>query len=181
MVAPHAQQVALLRNVNQGQRGHPTTAMILAAFASAGCDDVSTFQSNGTVVFRSDDPRDAVDDAVIRLCDLGYPRDCFTVPASDLAEIVRAYAGSPESSRLEITLHGTGTIDRDDAEVAREAARRRCRLVASGPGWVVSLNERERESNATPVVERITGGPATSRSMGTMRRLLDRHDSSDEE
>ena len=41
--------VAFLRNVNQGQRGHPSTADIIAGFADAGCPDVELFQSNGTV------------------------------------------------------------------------------------------------------------------------------------
>lgn len=57
-------QVALLRNVNQGQAGHPSTSDIRDAFAVAGCPDAVTFQSNGTVVFESDDP-DAVVETVI--------------------------------------------------------------------------------------------------------------------
>ncbi|WP_344736882.1 hypothetical protein [Microbacterium awajiense] len=48
-------------------------------------------------------------------------------------------------------------------------------MLDAGEGWVVTLNDRERESNATPTVERLTGGRATSRSMTTVRRLLDRH------
>ncbi|MCR2763794.1 hypothetical protein NQ152_09770 [Microbacterium sp. zg.B48] len=40
-----------MRNVNQGQRGHPSTDAILAGFADAGCPDAVTFQSNGTILF----------------------------------------------------------------------------------------------------------------------------------
>ena len=35
--------VAFLRNVNQGQRGHPSTADIVAGFADAGCHDAEKF------------------------------------------------------------------------------------------------------------------------------------------
>lgn len=53
--------VAFLRNVNQGRPGHPSTSDIAEAFASAGCDGARTFQSNGTVVFASADPRGVMD------------------------------------------------------------------------------------------------------------------------
>ena len=36
------------------------------------------------------------------------------------------------------------------------------------------LNDVERQSNGTPVVERITGGPATSRSLATLRKVVER-------
>ena len=55
--------VAFLRNVNQGQRGHPSTDDILAAFADAGVDDALAFQTNGTIVFTCDDPQTTVEAA----------------------------------------------------------------------------------------------------------------------
>lgn len=167
--------VAFLRNVNQGQHGHPSTAMIVEAFVSAGCDDAVPFQSNGTVVFEASDADGVVADVVGMLGARGFPRDCFVMPESDLAFIARAWASSPMLSHLELTLHGAGTLDVDDQLATRETERRRCRLMASGPGWVVVLNERERESNGTPAVERTIDGPATSRSLRTVIRLLDRH------
>lgn len=168
------QYVAFLRNVNQGQRGHPSTAMIRDAFDAAGCDDAATFQSNGTVVFAAAEPDAVVADALAMLESLGYPRDGFFMSAPGLAQIARGYAAAPEVSRMELTLHRGDAIDLADDEAVRAAAHRRCRLVASGAGWVVSVNERERESNATPVAEGVTGGAATSRSIGTVVRLLDR-------
>ncbi len=61
-----------------------------------------------------------------------------------------------------------------DERTAREAARRRCRLLQTGPGWTVVLDERDRESNGTPVLERITGAPASSRGLPTLVQLVDR-------
>jgi len=168
--------VAFLRNVNQGQRGHPSTAMIRDAFAAAGCRDAVTFQSNGTVIFEAAEPDAVVADALAMLDSLGFPRHGFVMSVPEVGAMAATYGAAPDVSRRELTLHGAELIDVDDDDVVRAAAHRRCRLIGTGPGWVVSVNERERESNATPVVEQVTGGPATSRSIGTVVRLLDRHE-----
>lgn len=168
-------QVAFLRNVNQGQRGQPSTADLRAAFADAGCADAVTFQSNGTILFDSADPDTVVTDAVLALAArAGHERQGFGMPLAALVRVVERHAGEADAARRELTLHSGGTIDPDDPGVIGEAAHRRCRIVDSGDGWVVSVNERERESNATPAVERITNLPATSRGMPTLVRLIDR-------
>lgn len=167
--------VAFVRNVNQGQRGHPSTRDLLEAFEDAGCRDLASFQSNGTVVFVADDPAAAVDDAMQALAARsGVECEAFAMALDQIAAIVAAQAGAPDADRRELTLHAGGIIDRSDPDVEREAARRRCVIVDAGPGWVVSSNERTRESNATPVVERLTGSPATSRGLPTLVRLIDR-------
>jgi uncharacterized protein (DUF1697 family) len=48
MAAAREPHVALLRNVNVGQRGHPSTDDLLSAFAAAGATHAVSFQSNGT-------------------------------------------------------------------------------------------------------------------------------------
>lgn len=167
--------VAFLRNVNQGQRGHPSTADVRAAFADAGCPDAALFQSNGTIVFSAGDPDTVIAVAVDALAArTGVERDGFGMPLLTVADIVDVQAHAPDGHRRELTLHGGGVLDGSDPVIAGEAAHRRCRIVASGPGWAVLLNERDRESNGTPVVERITGGPATSRGIPTLVRLVDR-------
>lgn len=149
--------------------------MVVESFAAAGSDAAVPFQSNGTIVFEATDADAIVAEVVAMLGALGYRRDCFVMPASELSAIAHAWAGSPAVSRLELTLHDGGTLDVDGELATREAERRRCRLIASGPGWVVVLNDRERESNGTPAVEHAIGGSATSRSLRTVLRLLDRH------
>jgi uncharacterized protein (DUF1697 family) len=167
--------IAFLRNVNQGQRGHPSTADILAAFADAGARDAVAFQSNGTILFVSDDPQYLVDDATAALAArAGVERQGFWMPWPELAAIVDAHALQPDAARRELTLHGGRAIDRDDPEVVRVAAHRRVSIVDAGDGWIMSVNERDHESNATPVAERLTGAPATSRGLGTLVRLIDR-------
>lgn len=167
--------VAFFRNVNQGQRGHPSTADLLAAFADAGCADAVAFQSNGTVVFTSHDAADALADVRAALiARSGVDREVFGMPLRLVAEVVDAHAAASDAAHLELTLHAGGVLDVDDPVAIEEAAHRRCRLVAAGAGWTVTRNERDRESNATPVVERLTGGPATSRGLPTLMRLVDR-------
>jgi len=167
--------VAFLRNVNQGQRGHPSTSALLTAFADAGCPGAVPFQSNGTIVLDADDPQTATAEAVLALAARsGHEREGFWMPLADVARIVDDHAGCPDAARRELTLHSGGTIDPADPVTIREAAHRRCEIVESGDGWLVAVNERDRESNSTPTVERITGLPATSRGLPTLVRLIDR-------
>lgn len=167
--------VAFLRNVNQGQQGHPSTTMVVESFVAAGSDDAVPFQSNGTIVFDAQEADGIVAAVVATLAARGHPRDCFVMPVSDLARIAQAWAGSPLLSRLELTMHDAGTLDLQSELAVAEAGRRRCRPMESGAGWVVVLNDRDRESNGTPAVEHAIAGPATSRSLRTVLRLLDRH------
>lgn len=166
--------VAFVRNLNQGQRGHVSTADLIAAFVDAGCHDPVPFQSNGTVVFGGDPAlaHDAMDALAART---GVEREVFTIALDELRDIVAAHRDAPDSGRRELTLHGGDAIVLD-AQTEHEAARRRCRVLDSGAGWVVTLNERDRESNATPVIERLTGQPATSRGLPTLTRLIARFD-----
>ncbi len=167
--------VGFLRNVNQGQRGHPSTADILAAFADAGAPDAVTFQSNGTVVFRADDPAGVVCDAARALeARTGLQRAACAIPLSEIERIVDAHADQPDARRREVSFHAGRRIDPRDAGLARVAAHRRCRVVDAGEGWVVSVNEREGEGNATPTIEEVTGEPATSRGLPTLVRLVAR-------
>ncbi|WP_127818033.1 DUF1697 domain-containing protein [Microbacterium sp. CPCC 204701] len=167
--------VALLRNVNQGQRGHPSTADILGAFEDAGCLGAVPFQSNGTVVFEADDPATAAEAVVASIAArAGLERDCFWIPFDDLVSVVDEHGATPDPHRHEFTLHSGGTIDPAHPDVASEAAYRRCELVATGAGWALTRNERDGDGNATPVIERVTGGQATSRGLRTVVRLVDR-------
>lgn len=169
------QCVAFLRNVNQGQRGHPSTADVVGSFADAGAADPRAFQSNGTILFVSADPGATVEAAGSALARRsGIEREGFWMPLADVVAIVDVHADRLDIRRCEVTLHGGGVVDPTDPEVVRTAARRRCEIVDAGPGWIVTVNERDAESNATPVAERLTGGPATSRGLPTLVRLADR-------
>ena len=164
--------VALIRNLNQGQRGHASTADLIAAFADSGCRNPTPFQSNGTVVFEGT-PSLAVEAMTTLAARSGVVREVFVLELDELADIVAAHRGSDDAARREFTAYGAATITLEEQAV-REAAHRRCVILETGPGWTITLNERDRESNATPVIERLTGAPATSRGIPTLARLADR-------
>lgn len=164
-----------MRNVNQGQRGHPSTDDILAGFADAGCPDVVTFRSNGTILFDSRSPRKTVDTAAAAIASRsGHPRDILWIPLKEVRAVVEKHGGTSEPRRFEFTVHGAGPIDREDPEVAAEAERNRCEIVDTGARWVLVRNSIPGEGHATPTVERITGRRATSRGLPTMVRLVER-------
>ncbi|MDF2991527.1 MAG: hypothetical protein K0S37_2041 [Microbacterium sp.] len=164
--------VAFVRNLSQGQRGHVSTADLVATFLEAGCQNPTPFQSNGTLVFEGDAAlaADALSTLAART---GVTREVFTLGLDEVADIVAAHRDADDAARRELTLHAPMTIALDERTTA-EAGRRRCAVVASGPGWTVTRNERDRESQATPVIERLTGAPATSRGIPTLIRLIDR-------
>ena len=172
---PPASHLVLFRNVNQGQRGQPSTSDLLDALADAGCAGAVAFQSNGTVVVDGAEPERVLVDAASSLtARTGVDQEVLIIPFDQVVTLVETHALSADAVHRELTLHRAGVIDVDDPAVVAEAARRRCRIVESGPGWAISTNERDRESNATPAVERITAGPATSRGLPTLVRLVDR-------
>ncbi|SIR75173.1 hypothetical protein [Microbacterium sp. RURRCA19A] len=130
------------------------------------------FQSNGTVVFEGDAER-AQDAALALAAHAGVEREVFTLTLDRVRDIVSDHDPAPDANRRELTLHARNRITLD-ATAQTDAGRRRCVLLDTGVGWVVSLNERARESNATPVLERLTGAPATSSGIPTLERLIDR-------
>ena len=164
-----------MRNVNQGQRGHPSTDDILAGFADAGCPDAVTFQSNGTVLFDSRSPEEVVDAAAEAIAARsGAEREILWISLSNVVAVVEKHRGAREPRRLEFTLYGGGTIDLDDPDVEAEADRNRCQIVDAGSGWALVRNNVAGEGHATPALESLTGARATSRGLPTLVRLIDR-------
>ncbi|WP_344096651.1 DUF1697 domain-containing protein [Microbacterium deminutum] len=167
--------VALLRNVNQGQRGNPSTADIRAGFTDAGCRNVELFQSNGTVLFDADDPVEAAERASAGIAARsGHEREVYCIALASLAEAVDRHRDATDLRRYEFTLHGGGDLDPTAADVRKETDRHRCEIVDSGPGWAIIHNRIDGEGHATPVLESLTGGPATSRGLPTLVRLVSR-------
>lgn len=174
MTAP-GEHVAFLRNVNQGQRGQPSTADIVRAFEAAGADDIRLFQSNGTVVFASAD-RDGVAEAARGHLGAGAGFDTMILarPLRFVEEVVDRHADAPAFARRELTLFDPAVTLTDEAGASAQAKRRRCAIVEHGAGWAVVLNDADRQSNGTPTIEAALGTAATSRGLPTLLRLIDR-------
>lgn len=167
--------VAFLRNVNQGQRGHPSTADIVDGFADAGCPDAQPFQSNGTVVFEADDPAGAVAAAAEAIAvRSGHERDILWMPLDDLVAVVDEHGDAPDPGRHEFTLHHGDAVAADGPDAIALLQRAQCSIVDVGPGWALVRNDIDGQGNATPLLERLTGGLATSRGLPTLVRLVSR-------
>ena len=88
-----ARSVVLFRNLNQGQRGMPTTEQLRSALESGGAGWVLTFQTNGTAVVDAADPEATVASALGRLRDeVGYADQAVVL---DLAQVQLALAALP--------------------------------------------------------------------------------------
>lgn len=167
--------VAFMRNVNQGQRGHPSSADILAGFADAGCPEARTFQSNGTIVFDSLEPDETVESAAEAIAARsGVERDILWIPLADLVAIVDKHGARVEPHRHEFTLHRGGRIDQDDPATLKLLAKAACSIVDAGPGWALIYNAVDGQGNATPLLEHLTGRRASSRGLPTIVRLVAR-------
>jgi len=166
--------VAFLRNVNQGQRGHPSTSDLVDAFESEGASHAVPFQSNGTIVFTAPDAAALALAVRERLAGRGVFDDAIHVRSvAFIARIVLAHAGEPDGRRRELTLFERGR-DPEASTLLTESVRRRCRIADAGDGWAVVLNERDQQSNGTPTLQAVLGTPATSRGLPTLARLIDR-------
>jgi hypothetical protein len=163
--------VAFFRNLNLGQRGSPTKAQLLEAFAVAGAQDVESFQVNGTVLFSTSSPARTRDRACSWL--IRHTHWC------DVA-MVRARGSIGELARRLEEVEG-------NAEVAFFDTRRefpeplpwrpetgRLTVVVADRRHAIAVNDEERRSFATPTLERLLGVPVTSRGAGTILRLAAR-------
>ena len=163
--------VAFFRNLNLGQKGSPTKAQLLEAFADAGATGVESIQVNGTVVFNTTSPAHTRDRA--------------------RAWLIRHTAWSDVAPvRSRAWLVGLATRLREvegNAEVAFFDSRRdfpeplpwrpdtgRLTVVAADRRHAIAVNDEERRSFATPTLERLLGVPVTSRGAGTVIRLAER-------
>ena len=59
--------VAFFRNLNQGQRGHVTTAQLVDAFVVSGAIGVRPVRANGTVIFTADNTEECLSTALAQL------------------------------------------------------------------------------------------------------------------
>jgi len=175
---PKPRHVLLLRNLDL-HRGDPKLpSHIGAALTEAGDPDAESVGSNGTYLIRAHDATAMTDAALALLARRhGLEFIAFTLPVIDLGAILERHAADDEHL-LELTVHAAPAVD-PTTEQAIDAQRRgRCSIVTTGEvggtAWAVVRSHAERRSNGTPVVERLTGGLATSRGFTTLRRALAR-------
>jgi RimJ/RimL family protein N-acetyltransferase len=173
LAAPGRRCVAFFRNVNQGQRGHPSTQHLVDAMRDARFSAIEGFRANGTLAGTAVGAPEmlASDTAAALSARSGLDREVFVMPLADVADIVEAFAPDERAGddRLELSVF--------DPRVAIDelpARGVRCDVIASGRGWAVTRNDDAGRSQGTPTIERLIGVPVTSRGMSTIRALVGR-------
>ncbi|NUM47289.1 MAG: DUF1697 domain-containing protein [Anaerolineales bacterium] len=170
--------VAFFRNVNLGHPKSPTRAQLEAAFTGAGAAFAQSFQTNGTVIF-SGDTEQAARDTVARACDTlreecGMMEPAFIASLPHLIECVDTdpFANlPPEGMPLASFLAPDGLAS---LSVAQRSPRGDVEIVRVTSQVVLSVSRKVMSSpgDPTPFLEKLLNGPATTRSWGTIQRLV---------
>lgn len=143
----------------------------MTAFEQAGAVEVSSFQVNGTVVFRATAPVHTVDLVRSYLTRQTAWHDVAPVRSArwvlDLVETTREIDDHAEVSFYDA---------RSDFPVALpwRPSRGRVTVLRADRRHAVSANDEPRTSYATPELERLLGLGVTSRGLATMQRLAER-------
>lgn len=169
--------VVFYRNLNLGHAGSPNREQLEGALERVGASHVKSFQTNGTVLLKADDPERVVTEAARELVAAAGYDDVAVVRG--LADLERVLAlgvfekhQSPRTYRETVTFFQGGnepswstpwTNSKDDVDVLHV-----------GDGIALSLIRKPRSSAGNPTfeLERATGGVATTRTRGSIERLL---------
>lgn len=165
--------VALFRNLNLGHLGSPTGEELVAAFGGTGL--AHTFQTNGTVLFNSDQPESTACHALLILRSTDHHHNVTVRPLSELKRVVEEAPGADPADNIYRTM--ISFYDIDTLPSIELPVRSRNRLVE-----VRRLDHRNAASvcwkphhtagDATGFLETLLNAPVTTRSLGTLQRLI---------
>lgn len=169
--------VAFFRNLNLGQGWAPTRVQLEAAFATAGATRIDSVQVNGTVVFAHPAPVRATSEvrALLRLL-TGYDDVAVVRRAAWLADLVQRADGLdlPDDLPVEVAFFDARPPFPLALPWATPDGRLRVLLGDHRHAVTTFHDDSGRGSNATAVLQEVTGVKVTSRSLGTVRRVVDR-------
>lgn len=165
------------RSLNLGHGGSPNRGQLESALLGAGAERVKSFQTNGTVLMFADDPQAVVGATAKRLLETSEYDDAALVrPVSVLAELLDQghFDGYTDrrTYRETFTFFDGGrapswslpwTNERDDVDII---------YVADGLALGVIRKPRNTAGSPTAEIERATGGVATTRTRGSIERLV---------
>ena len=163
--------VAFFRNLNLGQRGSPTRDQLLAAFEEARATEVTSFQVNGTVIFRASAPVHTMD--LVRSYLVSRTEWHDVAPVRSARWVIDLVAAATDvGERAEVSLYDQRA---DFPEpLPWRPSRGRVTVIRADRRHAVSVNDLPHTSYATPALESLLGRPVTSRGLSTMQRLAER-------
>ncbi len=175
--------VAFFRNVNLGQPKSPTRTQLEGAFTEAGAAFAQSFQTNGTLIF-SAETEQVAQDTVARACDTlrgvsGMKEPAFIASLPHLTALVDAdpFADVPLEG---VNMFCASFLAADGLarlSVAQRSPRGDVEVVRVTPQVVLSVSRKVMSSpgDPTPFLEKLLNGPATTRSWGTILRLVKKY------
>lgn len=165
------------RNLNLGHRRSPTRDQLQFALLDAGAERVRSFQTNGTVLMVASDPEAAVRGASRSLAEKsGYNDAALIRTVASLVNVLDS--GSFDGHSDERTYRETFTFfdggrapawslpwtnARDNVDIIR---------VTDGLALGVIRKPKNTAGSPTAEIERSTGGVATTRTRGSIERLV---------
>ncbi|MEU9069485.1 DUF1697 domain-containing protein [Streptomyces sp. NPDC048109] len=173
----NSRHVVFYRSMNLGHAGSPDRATLEGALSAAGARGVKSFQTNGTVLFDTDDPLGVVAEAAKTLeSAAGYTEPALVRGLDLLVDVLDSdpFDGHEDSRTyrktftffdggrtVELKLPWTNTKDDVDIVELRD-------------GLALSLIRKEKSNAGSPTaeIERMFGVPATTRTLGTIERLV---------
>ncbi len=174
-----ALHVAFYRNMNVGHARSPTRSQLEGAFRAAGADSVRSFQTNGTVVFSAggDQPDALVSWAAPLLAEQsGYAEAVFV---RRLDALSAALARQPfPAVRDERTYRETFTFydggKAPELDLPWTCPRGDINVLEVHEDYALSVVRKTGTTAGSPtaVMELLLGLPATTRTLGTIERLV---------
>lgn len=166
--------VALFRNLNLGHPGSPTRQELLAAFG--GASSASVFQTNGTVVFAGPSKEPLLQQAIGALRAAGYTQHVIVRSLGDIQRIIEHVADPDPAENVYRTM--VSFFDAPALHTVRLPLRSPDRLVEvrtldATMAVSVCWKPESKAGDVTGFIESLVHAPVTTRTLGTLRRLLD--------
>ena len=174
---------AFFRNTNLGRIGSPTRLQLEKSFADAGAVKAASFQVNGTLVFESSSVKAA--QIILRtasealLSSVGLQEPCCVRPLNALSRLpwAEVFAAVNPAEVHELTVSfACGTLG-STLSLPQATERQDAVVLWLAQGNALSISRKIMSGPGSPnmLLERLTGVPFTSRSLGTIQRLLARY------
>lgn len=171
---------AFFRNTNLGRAGSPTRAQLEQAFAAAGAVSPTSFQVNGTLVFEARSlaaARLVLHEAAGTLAlDAGLREPACVRALSALGRLPwdAVFAGVNAAEVHELTVSFACADLPAPLPVPQASERQDAIVLWQQGGDALSITRQVMSGPGSPnrLLERLTGVPFTSRSQGTVQRLL---------
>lgn len=169
--------VAFFRYVNFGKPGSPTSTDLIEALG--GSDIAINLQTNGTVIFTSDQPEAHITRAIANLRESGFTQEVMVRPLDEINRIVTehsAHCADETIHRIMVSFFDLGSTERKVSAPLRSTnGLVETRHLADGYAVSACWARKTSVGDATVLLERTLGVPVTSRTIGTLERLIRKH------